>query len=168
MATVFIEGVKRFNTQLQLTDAVTLLQVAPKLNEQQKILTYSAENPALWDYATVGTALSTAQGGNGASTNYLDTATRDLPAGALFRFVTTIGATPTCTYQIQGSNDHSSWSSIFAADSATPTTFVSSTFAVTTAGTKFMFVKPGQLFRYLQVTYSLNTNVTNTCDVIVF
>ena len=163
-----IEYIKRLNTQFGLFDAATTVQEAAKLNEFQNALRYSNENPAVWDYLAVGTPISSSQAGNGASTNYLDTATTNMPAGALFRIVTTVGATPTCTYQIQGSNDHSSWSSILVSLVADWTSFSTNTFVTTTAATKFAFVRPNQPYRYLQVTYSLNTNVTNTTDVIVF
>jgi hypothetical protein len=167
MATAFIEAVKRANLQFQLADAVTLLQTGAKLNEYQKMLTYNAENPAVFDYVTVF-ALSTAQTGSAVSTFTLDTGLPALPAGALFRFVTTIGATPTCTYAIQGSADNTNWSSVPYATSAAPDTFVTTTFVTTTAVTKLMFVKPFTPMRYYRINYTANTNVTNTCDTVVF
>ena len=151
-----------------MLDATTLLQQKALLNELQNDLRYAAENPAVFDYLAVGTPLSSAQVGSGVSTNFLDSATYALPAGALFRFVTTIGATPTCTYAIQGSPDNVNWSAVNCADSATPTTFSNATFVITTAVTKLMYVQPGQYARFLRVNYTANTNVTNTCDVIVF
>ena len=169
MATAQIEVFKRLNLQMQMTDAVTLIQQTAKLNEAQNILRYAAENPALFDYAVVGTALSTAQAGNGASTNVLDSANYGLPAGALFRVTAVIGATPTCTYALQGSPDNSNWSALTYSDSATPATFVATTFVMTTAVTKILYVKSAQAgVRYLRVFYSANTNITNTVDVLVF
>ena len=161
------EKLKVQNVQWQLNDAPTLIQVTARLNETQQALRYVSENPAVWDYSIVN-PFSTAQAGSGASTNIIDTATRDMPAGAVARFTTTIGATPTCTYALQGSNDQSTWSQLTTALSTTPATFISTTFVLTTAGTIFYYIRPSQPFRYVRVLYSANTNVTNTADLIVF
>jgi len=45
---------------------------------------------------------------------------------------------------------------------------VVTTFVITTAITAMKIVQPNQPVRYLRVTYSANTNVTNTADVWVF
>ena len=42
------------------------------------------------------------------------------------------------------------------------------TFALTTAGTTLKILRPNQPWRYLRLTYSANTNVTNTADLTVF
>lgn len=110
--------------------------------------------------------LSTAQTGNGASTNILDRGgSTDV---ALVKITTTIGATPTCTYAIEGSPDGTNWYSVPYADSATPTTVSVATFVITTATTAYKIVQPNVPVRYLRLTYSANTNVTNTADVWVF
>jgi hypothetical protein len=110
--------------------------------------------------------LSTAQVGNGASTNIADRGTA-LHA-ALLKITTTIGATPTCTYAIEGSADGTNWFPVPYADSATPTTVSVATFVITTATTVYKFLQPNQPWRFLRVTYSANTNVTNTADLWVF
>lgn len=113
------------------------------------------------------TRISAAQVGNGASTGTADRGNR-VTAPALVTIATTVGATPTCTYAVQGSADGTNWFSVPYADSATPTTVAVSTFAITTATTAYKIVQPNTPVRYLRVTMSANTNVTNTIDVTVF
>jgi hypothetical protein len=110
--------------------------------------------------------LSTAQTGNGASTNVADRGGAIGPA--ILRITTAIGATPTCTYAIEGSADNTNWYPVQYADSATPATVVVTTFVITTAITALKIIQPNQPVRYLRVTYSANTNVTNTADVFTF
>ncbi len=108
--------------------------------------------------------LSTAQTGNGVSTNAVhrgDSLTR----AALIKITTTIGATPTCTYAIEGSPDGTNWFAVPYADSATPLTVTVATFVITTAITAWKIVQPEVPVRFLRITYSANTNVTNTADV---
>lgn len=110
--------------------------------------------------------LSTAQTGNGVSTNVVD---RGGSTGvALLKVTTTIGATPTCTYAIEGSADGSDWFAVAYADSATPETLSVATFVITTATTVRKILRANHPWRYLRLTYSANTNVTNTADVWVF
>ena len=112
-------------------------------------------------------SLSSAQTGNGTSTNIVDRgAFTERPA--LLKLTTTVGATPTCTYAIEGSADGTSWFAASYADSATPDTGSVATFAITTAGTAYKILRADQPWRYLRLTYSANTNVTNTADVYVF
>jgi hypothetical protein len=114
-----------------------------------------------------GTAnLCTAQTGNGATTNIAD---RGLKYGpALLRIVTTVGATPTCTYLVEGSMNGTDWSPAPIADPATPETVSVATFVVTTATTTLKYLRPFHAWRYLRITFSSNTNVTNTVDVWTF
>ena len=152
-----------------MADAVTLLETTAKRNQFANELRYSAENPALYDWAIVGAwSLSAAQAGTGPSTNILDTGNVGIPGGAAFRVTAVVGATPTCTYALEGSKDNITWSAVTYSDSATPATFVATTFVMTTAVTKILYVKPGQPFRYLRANYSANTNITNTTDVALF
>jgi hypothetical protein len=111
--------------------------------------------------------LSDAQTGDGASTNIVDRgAVSERPA--LLTIVTTVGATPTCTYAIEGSADGSGWFPISYAETATPDTGSVATFAITTATTTRKILRANQPWRFLRLTYSANTNVTNTADVHVF
>ncbi|HKY57537.1 MAG TPA: hypothetical protein VJL80_05825 [Aeromicrobium sp.] len=117
-------------------------------------------------YPTSGN-LSSAQTGNGASTNVADRGdAADRPA--LLKITTTVGATPTCTYAIEGSADGTNWFSVAYADSATPETLSVATFAITTATTVYKILRLNHPWRFLRVTYSANTNVTNTADVWMF
>jgi hypothetical protein len=110
--------------------------------------------------------LSTAQTGTGASTNIADSGASVAPA--LVKITTTIGATPTCTYAIEVSPDGTNWFPGAYADSATPTTVSVATFTITTATTVFKVMQANQAWRFIRITYSANTNVTNTADVWIF
>ena len=111
--------------------------------------------------------LSSAQTGNGASTNVADRG-RNAGCTALLKVTTTVGATPTCTYAIEGSADGSDWFAVAYTDQATPETLSVATFAITTATTVRKILRPNHPWRFLRVTMSANTNVTNTIDVTVF
>jgi hypothetical protein len=116
--------------------------------------------------------LSSAQTGNGQSTNIADRMQPETfvqsRGPAMLVITTTIGATPTCTYAVEGSADGSNWWALQYADSATPGTVVTTTFAITTATTKQVIIQPNQPFKQLRITYSANTNVTNTANVYFF
>lgn len=107
--------------------------------------------------------LSTAQTGTGPSTNFVDRGNSQ--AAALLTITTTIGATPTCTYAIEGSADGTNWFAVQYADSATPATVVITTFVITTATTVFKIIQANVPVKFLRLTYSSNTNVTNTASV---
>lgn len=110
--------------------------------------------------------LSTGQTGNGASTNIVDRGGATGPA--LLTITTTVGATPTCTYAIEGSADGSGWFPVAYADAATPETMSVATFAITTATTARKILRADHPWRFLRITYSANTNVTNTANVWIF
>jgi hypothetical protein len=107
--------------------------------------------------------LSNAQAGNGVTTNVVDRGTTLGPASVVI--VTAVGSTPTCTYQLEGSLDNSAWNPLSSADSGTPTTFTTATFVITTATTTTRIVNPASAARYIRLTLSANTNVTNTINV---
>lgn len=111
-------------------------------------------------------SLAAAQTGNGASTNILDRGGAVGPV--LFKITTTVGATPTCTYAIEGSADGTNWVAAAYSDSATPETVSVATFAITTATTVYKILRPNHPWRYLRVSFSANTNVTNTVDAWTF
>lgn len=113
----------------------------------------------LRDNANLATAFTT----NGVSTNVLDRLTQS--GIATITITTTVGATPTCTFQVEGSPDNSAWSVLSTADSTTPTVFSTATFAITTATTVVRIVDPAATnARYIRVTMSANTNVTIAID----
>lgn len=107
-------------------------------------------------------SLSAAQAGNGASTDYADRGPSH--KGGIVRITTTVGATPTCTYQIEVSNDAANWSPATYSDISTPTVNTTATFAITTATTVQKIVKQPTPWRFCRITYSANTNVTNTAE----
>jgi hypothetical protein len=111
-------------------------------------------------------ALSTAQTGSAASTNIADR--RGSVGPGLVDDHDDGGRTPTCTYAIEGSVDASDWFAVAYADAGTPETVSVATFAVTTATTVRKILRPNHPWRYLRVTYSANTNVTNTASLAVF
>jgi hypothetical protein len=119
-----------------------------------------------------GTAnLCTAQTGTGATTNIADRGGVAASGGlattgpAILRIVTTVGATPTCTYLIEGSADGTNWFAAPYATVAAPETVAVATFAITSATTTNMHLRPNHAWRYLRVTLSANTNVTSTIDI---
>jgi hypothetical protein len=111
--------------------------------------------------------LCTAQTGNGPSTNVADLGDRALMP-AVLHIVTTVGATPTCTYLVEGSADGAVWFAAAIADPSAPETPTVATFAITTATTTVKLVRPNHPYRYLRLTLSANTNVTNSIDLWVF
>lgn len=111
--------------------------------------------------------LSAAQTGNGVSTNIVDRgAVTERPA--LLTITTTVGATPTCTYAIEGSADGVNWFPVVYAETATPDIPAVATFDITAAGTALKILRANEPWRYLRLTYSANTNVTNTSDICIF
>lgn len=117
-------------------------------------------------YSPADINLGTAQTGNAATTNIIDRGGRTGPV--LVQIVTTVGASPTCTYAIEGSVDAANWFAVPYADPATPATAAVATFAITTATTTRKYVLSGYPWRYLRVNMTANTNVTSTIDVWVF
>jgi hypothetical protein len=110
--------------------------------------------------------LSTAQAGNGPSTNVVDRGGSVGPV--LLRLTTAVGATPTCTYAVEGSPDGVNFFPVQYADSASPQTLVITTFVISSAVTALKLVPANIPVRFLRVTYSANTNVTNTLDAFVY
>lgn len=110
--------------------------------------------------------LEAAKTGTGTTANVLDRGVQSGPG--FITLVTTVGATPTCTYQCEGSADNSSWAPLSTADSGTPTVFSTATFAITTATTTIRIIDPSATSaRYVRVTLSANTNVTTDLEAAV-
>jgi hypothetical protein len=110
--------------------------------------------------------LAAGQATAGVTANVLDRG--DTQGGpAAVTITTTAGATPTATYQIEGSLDNAAWSPLSTADSATPTVFSTATFTITSSTTVTRIVNPSSAWRYLRVTVSAVTNVTSTIDAAV-
>lgn len=113
---------------------------------------------------TANTAnLSSAQTGNGQSTNIVDRGASIGPA--LLKITTTVGSTPTVTIAIEGSADGTNWLNVPYAVSSTPTTVAVANVVITTATTNYYYIQNNVPVRYLRLTYSANTNVTTTADI---
>lgn len=107
-------------------------------------------------------SLSVGQTGTGPSTNVADRGPSH--KGGLVRITTVVGATPTCTYALEVSADGSAWSAATYADIGAPTVNSTSTFTITAATTVTKIIKNPSTWRYVRITYSANTAVTNTAD----
>ena len=112
---------------------------------------------------STGVNLSTTQTGNGDSTNTMDRG-YTLGGPCLLRVVSTIGATPTVTVNIQGSMDGSIFFNVPYSLMATPDTWVITAITITTATTNNYILRPATPWRYLKIVMSVNTNVTLTVD----
>lgn len=110
--------------------------------------------------------LGSAQTGNGTTTDIIDRGKSVGPA--LLEFVTTVGATPTITIQLEGSNDGTNFFPIPYQTTAAPGTIAVATFAITSATTTRVFIPAGYAFRFLRVTRSANTNVTITTKAYLY
>jgi hypothetical protein len=126
------------------------------------ITTFASGDPALPQTVS----LSSAQAGNGDTTNVADRGGHT--SAALLTVATVAGATPTCTYAVMGSIDNVNWFAVNYADSATPTALSVATFAIVATLTAWKIIPSGTPYRYLKVTYSANTNITNTVTATFF
>ena len=112
---------------------------------------------------STGVNLSTAQTGNGDSTNTMDRG-YTLGGACALKVVSAIGATPTVTVNILGSPDGVTFYNVPYALVATPETPVVTAITITTAVTTLYILRPAQPWRFLKLNYSANTNVTLTVD----
>jgi hypothetical protein len=100
--------------------------------------------------------------GNGVTTNIAERGGSH--KGGCVRIITAAGATPTCTYQIEVSANGTDWVNATWADVSTPATTSTATFAITTSTIATKIVYQPTFWRFVRVTMSANTNVTNTID----
>jgi hypothetical protein len=143
-----------------------LVTIPGKFSEIQQYLNLAGITPTLTGFPTAF-VLGTGQATNADTTNTWDSGVAEVKSlPVLVRIVTTIGATPTCTYTISGSVDNSSFSPLSYADINSLGTVTATPFVITTATTVVKVVPVGQRYRYIKVTYSLNTNVTNSADLL--
>lgn len=116
--------------------------------------------------------LATGQAGNGLATNTVQRRSDpNMLRPAILRIVTAAGATPTCTYLIEGSPDGASWFPLPTQDvtaAGPPGALTSATFTITTATTTWKLLPVDSPWTFLRVTFSANTNVTNTVDVWIY
>lgn len=109
--------------------------------------------------------IAEAQAGDGVTEDIADRGTSHKIGGTSIRIIAGAGATPTCTYQIEVSDDASTWSNATYADESTPTVDSTSTFDIVSDSVVRKIIKHPTTWRYVRVTMSANTNVTNTIDV---
>lgn len=122
------------------------------------------------------TNLANAQAGNGVSTNIVARRADRMGVASLLRITTAIGATPTCTYLVEGSAVGGAvaadWYALPTQDWPTaggpPGALTSATFVITTAAAFWKVVPVDLPWIWLRVTFSANTNVTNTVDLYAF
>lgn len=126
--------------------------------------TLSARDATVASFAGGSVTLSTAQTGNGDSTN---TADRGLGVSgpAALVVTSTIGATPTVTVNILGSVDGTNFYNVAYALVATPETVAVAALTITTAVTTTYLLRPSHAWRYLKLALSANTNVTLSATV---
>lgn len=105
--------------------------------------------------------LGTAQTGNVNTAGAADV-DRNMADPAAIVIVSTVGATPTVTANIQGSIDGVNFFNIPYALVTAPSTFVLTAITITTAVTTAYILQPGQPWRVVRVAYTANTNVTLT------
>ena len=168
--TATTDNLKEKYTEMKLETSAQQVLNAAKINEFTNMLTAAGVTPAIDGFPT-GFVLSAAQTGAGDSTNvwdYGDTGqfgnnVRTKPL--LVRVAATAGATPACTYAINISVDNSTYAIAAWADITDLSTVFTGTFDINATSTLVAYIHPGQVFRYLKVTYSANTNITNTVDV---
>ena len=105
--------------------------------------------------------LSSAQTGNGASTNIVDRGPAVGPA--LLTIVSVAGGTPALTVDIQGSVDTVDWWNVAYATQAAPETpVVAQISTITTSTTTRFILRPYHPWRYLRLLYGGNVNLTLT------
>jgi hypothetical protein len=106
--------------------------------------------------------LSSAQTGNGDSTNIGQQVRPQLGFCGAVVITSAIGATPTVTVNIQGAVDGVNFFNIPYALPATPSTYVLTALTITTAVTNTYLLQANQPWQYVKLVYSANTNVTLT------
>lgn len=136
-----------------------------KLAELKLLIGLAGDSATTHAYPT-GTVLASAATGNGSST-VLTAKGRYFTDDILLRIITTIGATPTATFNIQSSVDGVSYSNCKYGLIATPNTLVSTAIVITTAQTSVYRI-PGHQAHFLKVVVSANTNVTYSIDATDF
>ena len=143
-----------------------------KLAELKALIILAGDSATTHAYAP-GTSLANAQTGNATSTIHTAySGAKHYTNDVLLRIVTTVGATPTATFNIKASPDGVTYTNISYALMATPNTFVVTPIVITTATTNVYRIPGSALVqaraKNLQVVVSANTNVTWTIDAVDF
>lgn len=118
------------------------------------------------EYPSAG-ALCAGQTGTGASQNVIDRG--DVLDTALLEVITTVGATPSLTFDIQGSCDGTNFFNVAYATAAAPeTATVATPAAITTATTTRFIMRKDQPWRFLRLNITANVNVTVSANLYQF
>jgi hypothetical protein len=116
-------------------------------------------------YSNTSYTISTAQTGDGSSTDTLDRRRVPKSQPAAVEITTTVGAAPTVTIALQGSQDNTTWYNIPYSLVATPETVAVANIVITTAVTTIYLLRPNHAWRYIKAVRSSNNNVTVTVKV---
>jgi hypothetical protein len=136
-----------------------------KLAELQTLITNAGDSATTHAYPT-GVVLASALTGN-VDSSVLVADGRYFTEDVFLRIVTTVGSTPTATFNIKSSKDGVTYANCSYALIATPQTLVSTSFVITTPVTKICRIPPQQA-RYLKVSVTVNTAVTFSIDAVDF
>ena len=112
--------------------------------------------------------LQTAQTGNADSTNTIQRSGSDANMRqVVLRIVSTIGATPTVTVKIRGSQDGTNfWDIPYSPLGAAPGDWTTAALVITTATTALYTLWPNGPWTFIKLVMTLNTNVTLTSDIL--
>jgi hypothetical protein len=137
-----------------------------KLAELKALITLAGDTPSSHGFPA-GKNLANAATGNVTST-VLTSVGKYFTNDILLRIVTTVGSTPTATFNIKAAPDATTYTNINYAVIATPQTFVSTAIVITTATTNIYRIPASALLaakaNSLEVVVTANTNVTLTID----
>jgi hypothetical protein len=124
-------------------------------------------DPNVPSAAQASAVLSTAQTGNGDSTNVVDRGVHSVGEPGAIVVTTTVGGSPTVTVNIQGSVDGTAFYNIPYCLVATSETIAVAAITITTAVTTTYLLRHFHAWRYVKLVYSANTNVTLTATAFV-
>src|SRR5262245_61811806 len=110
--------------------------------------------------------LQTAQTGNADSTNTIQRF-QETERQMVLRIVSTIGATPTVTVNIVGSDDGTTFYNVpYVNLNAAGGAYTTAALVITTAVTSLYALMMGRSWKFLKVVMTANTNVTLTTDLL--
>jgi hypothetical protein len=110
--------------------------------------------------------LQTAQTGNADSTNTIQRY-QETERQMILRIVSTIGATPTVTVNIVGSDDGTTFYNVpYVSLAAAGGAYTTAALTITTAVTSLYALMMGRSWKFLKLVMSANTNVTLTSDIL--
>ena len=110
--------------------------------------------------------LQTAQTGNADSTNTIQRY-QETERQMILRVVSTVGATPTVTFTILGSDDGTTFYNIpYVSLAAAGGAYTTAALTITTAVTSLYALMMGRSWKFIKTNMAANTNVTITTDIL--